>query len=358
MTTLDQVSEEYKDGIATATHLLLIGNTKSGKTDYCAQAARDGFNLIYIDSDNGMSTLLHVLRNEPEAMKRVHYFRPADYLGFVKSFLTLPEIRYNNRTRGIWISSTPSNQDTDQITVIRPTRVPKDTILVLDGWSSLAYAAAEAAAKSAQVDLLDIAKYGREIYGPAGYQLSAIAQVLQGVPYHLIVQAHPSVYERKEKPAGNTQEDITEKMMIIKETTQVPLSSSGPHGATLGKFFNQIGWMYVDKFDNRKLDFKTVNGRIGGGTPGGIGNPRAEYSFAKLFARVATVVATPINPERPWIENISHVDLKERLKPAAKAVTPITKPATPTAPVTTPATPVTIGTAPKLGVKFSIPGKG
>src|SRR5882757_4538342 len=78
------------------THLLLIGDTKMGKSTYAAQCAIDGFKLIYVDSDNGISALRYEInRVKPAAMSNVMYFRTDHPAEFLKLFMDSGIFRWN-----------------------------------------------------------------------------------------------------------------------------------------------------------------------------------------------------------------------------------------------------------------------
>ncbi len=307
MTTLTEIAESDEgQAVMALQHCLIIGPTKTGKSDWVAQAAIDGYEVIYFDEDNGLITLLDATKNHIEARSRIHYFNPVNLANALEEFLTMPIFRYNVRTRSV-----PSFSDKldDRIIEIYPSRLPRNLIFSLDSWSSFCYSAAKNRALELKVSLTDIDKYSREIYGAIGFFATQMATILQHAPFHVIVQAHGGYYERKEKPEGKAK-DITEKDMLIRETTEIPMSTSAPHGFNLGKHFNQIGWTYVDRFDNRVLDFKAINGRIGGGTPGAIGDPRGAYRFATLFGKPG---------EYPPIENWKQVMTSEEMKARAQA---------------------------------------
>jgi hypothetical protein len=289
---LEQVAKEYQESAANATHLLLIAQTHMGKTDYVAQAAIDGWEILYIDADNGLKTLMAVLRDNPEALRRVHYFNPANIMEFTTELIeTKIELRYDSEFRDFRNSTNMSKNGT--VSLINPLRISKNVIVVLDSWTSLAFSSIVNKAAKTGFDLADAERYTREIYGGTGFKLTQIAKAIQASPFNWIVHAHPAVYERKEKPAGKIAEDIDEKDMIIKETTLIPASTSGPHGFSIGKYFNEIGWMEVDRVGNRKLDFKVVKDRIGGGsTVNGIADPRGPYRFSTLFGKPPVVEPT------------------------------------------------------------------
>lgn len=310
-----------KDSSWAAQHVLIIGQTKQGKTRWVAEAAKDGYELIYVDSDNGLPTIQEALRDDEAALGRIHYFAPRDMEGFVSGLLNDAVFRWNE-TQNREFSRT-SAAPTDKMVEIFPSRIPQRVILVIDSWTSLCYSILRNKAKRDSIDLTDIEKYDRSIYGGAGFRATQIAQTLQYVKFGVIVQAHPAFYERKEKPTG-TVGQINEKDMIIKETIRVPLSTSMPHGYTLGKFFNQIQNMYTDRADRRIIDFTTHSDSIGGGTPNSKGDPMTTHRFAKLFGMPPEVA------EPTWIQYLTVEEYMARAnannKPAAPAPTPVEVP--------------------------------
>lgn len=124
--------------------------------------------------------------------------------------------------------------------------------------------------------------------------------------------------------------------MIIRETTDVIQSTSAPHGATMGKYFNQVGWLEVNRINQRMLDFRVMHGRMGGGTPGDVKDPRTDYRFSKLWGKA---------PEYPdpsvWIQEMSNEEMKAKAQNTGIKLGGA-KPATP-APAASPTTPPVAG---------------
>lgn len=58
--------------------ILLYGASKSGKTELAAELANEGYNLIWIDLENGKQTLTHCIK--PENFKNVEYIHVPDTL--------------------------------------------------------------------------------------------------------------------------------------------------------------------------------------------------------------------------------------------------------------------------------------
>jgi hypothetical protein len=260
-----------------AIHLLLLGTTKTGKSDYVARAANDGFTVLYIDSDNGANTLSRVLT--PEGQSRVIYISTDKPYEFVKQFTKSAVMRWNVTRDSEFIGMATAKPD-DDIIEIRPSRIQQGVIVAIDTWTSLSFDAMKAAAKGQGSDLADMQdKLG--VYGDANIWLNLILDVMQKWPFHCIVQGHGTTYERKEKPPNTVNPKM--KDMIIKDTTQIPVSSSAPHGASMGSKFNEIGWLEIDRFGKRILSFVPKYDRIGGGSVKGEGDPTTDYSFKKLF---------------------------------------------------------------------------
>jgi hypothetical protein len=286
---------------ADPVHLLIIGETKSGKSTFCAQAVEDGWPMIYVDSDNGLSALRRALKNQ-SAMNRVFYFGTEHPADFLDGMLTKAVFRWNLTKDSEYSSSTASSGD--KLVQIYPSRIPKQIILSVDSWSAVALDAMQIGAGDKKTALEDMAidNKSQQVYGVAGLKLTLLAAILQKVEFHTIVQAHPTTFEKLEKPLNMKLGAVKQGEMIIREVIEVPLSSSKPHGRSLGKFFTDIGWLEIDRADKRNLDFTTKYGRVSGGTINKKG-PIEEMSFSNLFGRPA-----PYDPstESQWIRYLTH----------------------------------------------------
>lgn len=314
---------------ADPVHLLLLGETKLGKSTYVAQMIEDGYFVVYVDADNGISAVRHHLRNKPHLLQNVLYYKTENPYKFVDGFLSDGMFRWNLTTDAKFASalSTP----TDQIVEVIPSKMPKNIVLVVDSWSSMALDAMEIGADKKNVSLEDMGNESESVYGVAGMRLRLVCAVLQHAKFHVVVLAHHTYFERFERPPG-VAGTIKRKDMILKETTKIPLSSSRPNGLEMGKYFNQIGWLEVDRGGRRMLDFTTEYGRIGGGTP----NRKdviENMSFSKLFGPVPPLPSV----DESWIRYMTAEEFAAKQaasKPAAPAgvsasgvvsATPVTK---------------------------------
>lgn len=334
MADLSEMQEEYKESVASATHLLLIGQSKMGKSDYVAQAAKDGFDIIYWDRDNGLPTLLEALDGDDAALKRVHYFRPENMTATLLAFFKNGKFIYNERTRKVYASH--EAKPDDKLTIMYAGRLMKhrNVVVSIDSWTSWCLSALEDAAKKNKVELTSIDKYGREIYGPSGFYMTQMGTIIQLAPFNVIVQAHPAVYEIKERPPGSEAREVKEPDMIIRDTWEIPMSTSAPHGYSIGKFFNQIGWMELDRFGKYVLSFKAKSKRLVGGTvKNKEGDPRTTMRFKTLFGG-GLELPQPMPEDRPWLERTTVAEYQESIKSATPAATakPATTPALNTKP--------------------------
>lgn len=287
-------------------HLLIIGKTKAGKSDFVARAVNAGFTCLYIDSDNGLGTLKEVIK--PEFQKNLHYINPAEPVLFAQDFFERSVIRYNETRRKMYDSM--SYSDDDKFAEIIPSRIPRNVIVSFDSWTSMCFDSVSSKANKLEIDLSDADKYGQELYQATGLQMTKLATGIQGAPFHVIVQAHPAQYERKEKPAGSAMKSIKQGDYILKETIDIPSSTSNPHGYNMGKFFNNIGWLTVNRVGERDLDFRVRDDRVSGGSVKGHGNPLSEYSFANLFGQGQ--IESEIDPEKPWIKYMTVGEFREQ----------------------------------------------
>lgn len=273
MQTLDQTSDE-----SSPVHLLLIGDTKVGKSTYAAQAALDGFELLYVDMDNGLTALQHAFRVAgkagEEAAKRVHYVNPHNGIPFMHCLLSSTENR-----PGLWLpdehkiyrakkmASLTKEVDSRTLWVMDFTKFPANGILVEDSWSSLAAEALGLREKNSVSALLD-GTSDQSLYGEARARLDYTINLLQQAHCHVIVQAHPTKYEIYGKATGMSGAEAgKQKNMTLLEVIDSPISSSRGHGKEMGSRFNHIGWLGLSNLGAVEIDFTRKINRVGGGPP-------------------------------------------------------------------------------------------
>lgn len=335
-----------------AVHLLGIADSKAGKSVYAAQAAIDGFNMIYIDGDNGRSALDFALMNNREAKRRVHYFPVSRIVDFTKGFLrstTAAPLRWNRRTNKVWSHLATGCEDDDEIWIIDSSKIPASWLLTLDSWTAVANDALGIGDATQAAELLEGTNQG--IYGEAFSNCQYLCNLLQKVPYHVFVQAHGTRFEVWDKPKGaGGGVKIQQKDMTLRETKDVPVSCSRPHGESMVSRFNHIGWFYVNNLGIAEIDFTRRPDRVGGGPP----NTRADVNKLPFTKLVGTVPAN--EPADGFVEYATHGELIEKHKAAqaAKAQTSGGLSKTPAA--TTPPAPATAAPA-KAATPTPVPSK-
>ena len=311
MPRLDQVEEEQ--GVV---HLLLIADSKMGKSTYAAEAAIAGFHLIYLDSDNGLSALNAAINKEKDALeikKRVDYFRithPRLFLQlFLRSSAKRPLFWCPSKNKAV-NAKTPDMAEDEPIWVFNSTAIPASSVLVIDSWTSLSQDALQQLRSDQTAPLLEGTDQG--IYGEAKASVDYFANILQSVPYHVIVQAHPTRYEVYEKPANTSGADMKQKDMKLVDTYEVPVSTSRVAGLDMGKRFNHIGWLNITPTGTVEIDFTRKPRRVGGGPP----NKKArtnELNFLEVvkISKGPLPYSVPFNEsELPWFQEITFKDMK------------------------------------------------
>jgi hypothetical protein len=274
---------------------LIIGDAKTGKTHWAAQAAAAGFNVLYFGGDIELPTLKKL---SPEAASRLYYMPVHDELiggtvnprmvTIISDFMTTgvylwndtKSKKFNAKLDGL----TESGAAQDVIWEIKPARFGKDWVWVIDSWDTLAHSAMLDKANDLGVNLADIEKIERSIYAGTGNRLTHMLTVIQKVKCHVIVIGHGRQMEKSKNPEGTnkTVKEIKETERIVEWTKMIPISSSNPHGLQMGKFFSDIGWMEINAANKRKLNFKSLHDRVSGGHLNSIGDPDNTHSFANL----------------------------------------------------------------------------
>lgn len=278
--------------IAVPVHLLLCGDSKSGKSHYVAKAIIDGFICLYVDADNGAATVRDVFAREnvgPDVLNRfIHIPCQKGIYDFLKEFTEKNKIQWN-LTRDI-----PWNKlkcdPTDNIVEIHPAKIPRGVIVVFDSWTSVYLACMRTSATNNSVRLESMGLAQTKVYQEAGIRLTQHLDILQVLNAHVIIPAHGQFYERQERPPGIA-EDTKMKDMLIKETIQIPASCSKPHGYQMPKYFNQVGWLVTDRAGRQQLDFRRQYDRVGGGSVNAIGDPNKEFSFKALWDLTPAVLS-------------------------------------------------------------------
>lgn len=319
---------------------LILGDPKAGKTEWAMKAAEAGFNILYFDGDVAGQTVEAI---DPKARERIFYLDCADRLDggleprmvdTCTAFFTSTRFIWNDTKQALYSKTKDSHDEEgralDEVWEIRPSRLDYNWVFVLDSWTTLAYSAMVAKAIAEGVDLAEIEKIERTLYQATGNRLTNMLATIQKMQCHVVVIGHPRQYEKRRSQEGKTvREAMKENEQIVEWTKMIPASSSNPHGLTMGKYFSDIGWIDVDKFGKRKLDFGITSTRVSGGHLTTKGDPRVESSFASLVKAIGGELPDPAGA--PMGEGLTihpaGTYLPATPKPAALGIKPAAKPA-------------------------------
>lgn len=282
----------------TTLHLLILGDEKAGKTSWMLDAAEAGFNVLLLDGDVAAQRINDL---SDSAKQRVFYMEVGDELvgdvnprmiDTVASFMTSTRFLWNDRTqREFSPSRDPRDPESgaalDEIWEIRPGKLDENWVLGIDSWTTLSYSAMIAKAQDLGGDIADVEKIERNIYQGVGNRLTNILVTQQKARCHTVIIGHPAQYEKRRAEAGKSvREALKENDQIIEWTRMIAKSSSNPHGYNMGKYFSDVGWIDVDKWGKRKIDFTKTSERTSGGNLNTKGDPRVDHRFQDVVRAV------------------------------------------------------------------------
>lgn len=289
----------------TLAHLLILAEEKAGKTSWLLDAAEAGFNVLLLDGDVAVQRINDL---SPEAKRRVFYMDVGDDLvgevnpkmiQTVADFMTSTTFLWNDSKQAEY-SRTKDAHDPetgaalDEIWQIKPARLDHNWVLGIDSWTTLSYSAMLAKSQDLGESIADVEKIERNIYQGVGNRLTNILFTQQKAPCHTVILGHPAQYEKRKAEAGKTvREGMKENDQIIEWTRMIAKSSSNPHGYNMGKYFSDVGWIDVDKWGKRKLDFTKTSERTSGGNLNSKGDPRVDHRFVDLVAKIGGHIPDP-----------------------------------------------------------------
>lgn len=285
-------------------HALILAEEKAGKTTWLLQAAEAGFNVLLLDGDVAQQRINEL---SPEAKQRVFYMDVSDNLvgdgdprmiRTVAEFFTAVKFLWNDTRQETYSSKHPHDSDSgaclDEVWEIWPGRLDYRWIVGIDSWTTLSYSAKLDKANDEGVDLADVEKIERNIYSGVGNRLTKIAYTQQKTRCHTIVLGHPTQYEKRRSQEGKTvREAMKENEQIVEWTKMIPISSSNPHGFSIGKNFSDIGWIDVSQHGKRTIDFTKTSKRTSGGNLNSRGDPALDHRFVDLVRAIGGWVPDP-----------------------------------------------------------------
>jgi hypothetical protein len=268
---------------------LAIGYSMVGKSEWAANAAKAGFNVLFCDGDVAKETIRKLPR---EAAKRIRYMNVKDSIdkprfGRVMSHLLTGKDFYWNDTEQKTFNRADDRQEADkEYWCINLNKFTHNDVFVPES---------DLSEPLEQMQLLTILRHTNPI-------LDWMVGRIRALNCHVIVPAHVDEYTKYKKHRGVQSTQMKEMQSEIEFIRQVPKSSSRPHSLTLAKNFTEVLWFelqglrrYVDptvsesreggsrsnlkRSEIENLQFIDVVKAIGGAMP----QPDADMPGVKIF---------------------------------------------------------------------------
>lgn len=213
---------------------LIYGPSQTKKTFWAGKAAEAGYNVIFLMGDGHYQVLRNI---EQEAQSRVTILNTADKVTSpqfghtVATVLKAAEPLIWNDTKNEQLFRTLYDEDDYIFLDVR--KLDSNFILVLDGWTSFVDSILWDFANEQNIDLSDGSKQEWELYGPCNRLATWTLQQLKGLPCHVIVIGHSTMWEKRRGGKNKaTKNDII-------ETRQQIISTSGNHSKLLPGHFSE-----------------------------------------------------------------------------------------------------------------------
>lgn len=208
--------------------ILIYGPPKSGKTQLASTLVKQGYNLIWLDLENGIQTLKECVA--PEDMGKIEVISVPDTLGnpvaietVTKFFRAAGPLRICERHGRVACINCKAG--VDQFIEVNPTTFDSNTVVVVDSLSQLSDSAM--AHCLGGIKDMDFKKPEFDHYGKQGLLLANILSAQQQARYHRVFISHEEAIE---------QEDGTEKL--------VPVGGTRNFSRKLSRYFDHVVYLY------------------------------------------------------------------------------------------------------------------
>lgn len=254
----------YADqGVDNMPNLFVYGQEKTKKTLWCAQMARQGFNVTIFDGDDG--ALILKAKNPDgspliplEIQARIGVINLVNknddfpFPVFLAQFLRPGNVFMWDLKARVTVLEHNMNPEHDHL-LVNPGKLSTNDFPVLDSWSALAKDVSGVYALNNRIDVFDAKKTEWDGYGWEGRSLTTYLGRWKTLRCPKAVIGHATVYEKRSKD-GKT---------VISQDTQ-PISSSGPHAKQLAKDFSDI--LYFTRMSETAYFINTggTGDRVGG----------------------------------------------------------------------------------------------
>lgn len=265
MTSLDKIIADYP-----LLRTFCYGREKTKKTWWMGTAAEAGFNLTVTDIDDGIKVLKQI---SPEARKRIRVINAVDTFDRQVGALFMAKVMKGypfvwDNTRRTSLDDYSSRKAEHDYVAVDITKANANDVFGLDSYTEWAKSVTMQYYRENEIELFDFKEEGDK-WGPFRYAkkfLDVGLNRLHAVQCHLVIIGHETVYEKyKEVRVGNKM-----RRDLVSQDT-IPISSSGPHGMTIGRNFDDILYFRKVAADIVQIEISSEVNRMGGSrtlTPG------------------------------------------------------------------------------------------
>lgn len=282
------IYSDYEENNDARINVMCYGDAKTRKTTWAMQAAEMGYDVLFLNGDQGQDIITNNFSKEAKRRIRMIELQPKQGNGsimtlFLAHLLKGNDIIWNDTTREIVSRMRPESGH--DYFLISPRKLTNNTVLVLDSWTALVTSTISRISDEKNIDLSEVAKLEWTQYGPSGMYLDWAIEQFKALNSHNIVIAHAQTIDKyKQDPTDN------KKMVLVSSKTK-PISSSKNHSEKIAKYFDIL---YFKMIGNQfYVDASADQNRDGGSRI----IPPKNYSFAELgFKEYAALakIAPPI----------------------------------------------------------------
>lgn len=222
--------------------ILGYGDTKTKKTWWALMAAAAGWRVVLLDADKG-SKIIKQIGLSPEALARVSVINIADTAFsptatvFMAQALTEKVVWNEQEKRILPPLHQPSPDCSHYILDLR--KLGPETLLVVDTWTSIIKSMEWNFNIRNEIDPRDAEKIEWPGYGHMGRNATWMIKKLKSLNCHVMVISHKTLYEKRTTTKVRGSDGKMHNETKVEFQRVQPVSSSGPHGMTLGADFDE-----------------------------------------------------------------------------------------------------------------------
>lgn len=246
-----------QDNNETRIRALAYGPAKHKKTWWAANAAKYGYNVIFIDGDDGTSIIRRV---DDVARKRIYRVnvlddtKSANMCVFVTKLFKQQEFIWNE-TQKISQELIGTAKDGEYYFEYDKTKLTDNDIIVFDSWTALTRSLLRRYYIEQKKDFTNstVIEADRGEYRWTGAMADWMLEQLKTFPCHLIVIAHEQSWEKRDKDDQN--KIVMQRMQAV--------STSNNQSMRLAKYFSDILY-FTATGEHVYIDTRISSDRDGG----------------------------------------------------------------------------------------------